>query len=83
MDLPAPDPYLVALVGIGTMILLVAWLPLALSQLPISTPMIFIVAGFVLFALPISSVAPNPLHFPNATEKLSELAIIIARKSVV
>ena len=78
MDLPAPDPYLVALVGIGTMILLVAWLPLALSRLPISTPMIFIAAGFVLFALPISGVAPNPLHYPNATEKLSELAIIIA-----
>jgi hypothetical protein len=52
MDLPAADPYLMALVGIGTMIL-VAWLPLALSRLPISTPMIFIAAGFVLFALPI------------------------------
>ena len=33
------DPYIVLLAGTGALILLVAWLPMALKELPLSLPM--------------------------------------------
>ncbi|NDV89414.1 hypothetical protein GTW51_22450 [Aurantimonas aggregata] len=34
----SPDPYIVVLTGMGFLIALVAWLPLALKRLPLSLP---------------------------------------------
>ncbi|MDN3567141.1 cation:proton antiporter [Paeniroseomonas aquatica] len=71
------DPYIVMLVGIGGLILLVAWLPMVLRELPLSLPMFCIGIGYAVFAL-LGGDTPSPLHYPEAAERLTELVVIVA-----
>jgi sodium/hydrogen antiporter len=71
------DPYLLLLVGAGALILLVAWLPMALRELPLSLPIFCVAFGFAAFGLS-SGDTPDPLRFPETTERLTELVVIIA-----
>jgi NhaP-type Na+/H+ or K+/H+ antiporter len=71
------DPYILLLVGTGGLILLVAWLPMVLRELPLSLPMFCIGAGYAVFAL-IGGDTPNPLGYPAAAERLCELVVIVA-----
>lgn len=73
-----PEPYILWLTGAGVLIALVAWLPLALRQLPLSLPIICIAIGAGVFSLPGVSVRPDPLVWPQVTERLTELIVIIA-----
>ena len=43
------DSYILLLVGAGALILLVAWLPMALRELPLSLPMFCVAFGFAVF----------------------------------
>lgn len=74
------DPYILLLVGAGGLILLVAWLPMALRELPLSLPIFCVAFGFAAFGL--SSLSggetPDPLRFPEIAERLTELVVIIA-----
>ena len=66
MSLPAldaPDPYIVVLTGLGLLIALVAWLPLALRRLPLSLPIVCVAIGAGLFSLPQVSLQPLPARF--------------------
>lgn len=74
----APEPYILILTGAGLLIALVAWLPLALKRLPLSLPIVCIGIGAVIFLLPQIRLAPLPLRYPDITERLSELVVIIA-----
>lgn len=47
-----PDPYILLLTGFGLLTTLVVWLPLALSKLPLSLPIVCIALGAALFSLP-------------------------------
>ncbi len=69
--------YVAALVCIGALILLVAWLPMVLKELPLSLPTVCVLFGFVLFQLPVLEF-PDPLEYPRATERLSEFIVIVA-----
>ncbi|MBL6458093.1 cation:proton antiporter [Belnapia sp. T6] len=71
------DPYIVLLIGAGALILLVAWLPMALRELPLSLPMFCIAFGAATFALS-NGDTPNPVTYPHATERLTELVVIVA-----
>lgn len=53
-------------------------MPRVLSRLPLSYPIIYVVAGATLMLLPIGFTSPDPLRFPEATERLAELAVIVA-----
>lgn len=70
-------PYIVLMVGLGFLILLVAWLPMVLRELPLSLPIICVALGFAVFSL-LRLDNPEPLAFPEATEKLTELIVIIS-----
>ncbi|GGE54125.1 cation transporter [Agaricicola taiwanensis] len=74
----SPDPYILALTGLGFLIALVAWLPLALKRLPLSLPIVCIALGAVIFATPQMTLRPLPLTYPQITERLSEFVVIIA-----
>lgn len=81
MSLPAissPDPYIVVLTGLGLLIALVAWLPLALRRLPLSLPIVCVVLGAGLFSLPGVTLQPLPARFPEITERFTEFVVIIA-----
>jgi NhaP-type Na+/H+ or K+/H+ antiporter len=71
------DPYILLLIGGGTLILLVAWLPMALKELPLSLPMVCVALGFALFHL-VPSDEPLPLRHPVLTERLTEIIVIVA-----
>ncbi|RYE57896.1 MAG: sodium:proton antiporter [Rhizobiaceae bacterium] len=67
-----------ALTGVGALIALVAWLPLALRRLPLSLPIVCIAIGALLFQIPQLTLRPLPVDYPEITERFSELIVIIA-----
>ncbi|UZK67244.1 cation:proton antiporter [Sphingomonas sp. M1-B02] len=74
----APDPYILILTGAGVLIALVAWLPLALKRVPLSLPIICIGIGAAIFSLPMVTLRPLPLDYPEITERFTEFVVIIA-----
>jgi NhaP-type Na+/H+ or K+/H+ antiporter len=73
-----PDTYVVVLTGLGILIALVTWLPLALRRLPLSLPIVCIGIGIAIFSVPQISLTPLPILYPRLTEHFSELVVIIA-----
>ncbi|MDR6830986.1 NhaP-type Na+/H+ or K+/H+ antiporter [Bosea robiniae] len=74
----APDPYILVLTGVGVLVALVVWLPLALRRLPFSLPIVCLGLGAAIFSLPWVSLDPMPMRYPRITERLSEIVVIIA-----
>lgn len=74
----SPDPYILLLTGLGFLIALVAWLPLALKRLPLSLPIVCIGLGAALFISPKVSDQPLPVLYPEFTERFTEFVVIIA-----
>lgn len=64
--------------GMGILIALVAWLPLALKRLPLSLPIVCIALGAALFSLPQVTLRPLPILYPDIAERFSEFVVIIA-----
>ncbi|RAI58352.1 cation:proton antiporter [Roseicella frigidaeris] len=73
-----PDPYILALTGLGLLIALVAWLPLALKRLPLSLPIVCLGIGAALFSLPQVTWRPLPYDHLDVTERFTEFVVIIA-----
>jgi NhaP-type Na+/H+ or K+/H+ antiporter len=73
-----PDPYILILTGLGLLIALVAWLPLALKRLPLSLPIVCIGLGAAIFSLPQVTLKPLPVAFPEVTERFTEFVVIMA-----
>ncbi|MGF7162959.1 NhaP-type Na+/H+ or K+/H+ antiporter [Rhodoligotrophos appendicifer] len=73
-----PDTYIVVLTGMGFLVALVAWLPLALKRLPLSLPIVCIALGAALFLIPRVPDKPLPVAFPDITERVTEFVVIIA-----
>ncbi len=69
--------YTIALVCLGFLVLMVAWLPMVLKELPLSLPIVCVAFGFLIFQVP-GLEAPNPLDHPEAVERLTELIVIVA-----
>jgi NhaP-type Na+/H+ or K+/H+ antiporter len=73
------DPYIVGLAGFGALVLLTAWLPMVLRELPLSLPILCVGLGAALFSLPwIPGPAPDPRAWPELTERATELVVVIA-----
>ncbi|RYE50011.1 MAG: sodium:proton antiporter, partial [Hyphomicrobiales bacterium] len=73
-----PEPYILMLTGLGVLIALVAWLPLALKRLPLSLPIVCMGIGAGIFLLPQVQLQPLPLRYPQVAERLTEFVVIIA-----
>jgi NhaP-type Na+/H+ or K+/H+ antiporter len=74
----SPDPYILLLTGMGFLIALVAWLPLALRRLPLSLPIVCIGLGAAFFSLPQVTLRPLPMEHPEVAERFAEFVILIA-----
>ncbi len=73
-----PDPYILMLTGFGLLTALVVWLPLVLRKLPLSLPIVCMALGAALFSLPQMTLRPLPILYPEITERLAEIVVIIA-----
>jgi NhaP-type Na+/H+ or K+/H+ antiporter len=70
--------YVALIAGFGGVVLLTAWLPLVLKELPLSLPIIFVVFGGLLFWLPAAGPGPSPVANGVVTERATELVLIVA-----
>jgi NhaP-type Na+/H+ or K+/H+ antiporter len=73
------DLYIILLAVFGAVVLLTAWLPMLLKELPLSLPIACIAVGAVLAWSPLATlVAANPLENRYLTERLTEFVVIVA-----
>lgn len=72
------DLYDVALLVLGLAAFGVVGLPRLLADRPLSYPIIYVVGGVLLFALPFGFDGPNPIRLSEATERLTEFGVIVA-----
>ncbi|MCF6370372.1 cation:proton antiporter [Rhizobium halophilum] len=72
------DAYIIILTLFGAVILLTAWLPMVLRELPLSLPIFCIVLGAVFSWSPVAPFAVNPLENRYLTEHLTEFVVIVA-----
>lgn len=71
--------YVPLLLLAGGLVLLVAWLPLVLRKLPLSLPIICVLAGGAVFSLPVlQPYAPHPIENQWVVEKAAELIVIVS-----
>lgn len=73
------NAYIVVLAGFGAVVLLTAWLPMVLKELPLSLPIFCVALGALIFAIPdLPGVIPHPGEELALVERLSELVVIIS-----
>ncbi|MGE9007737.1 cation:proton antiporter [Leptospira interrogans] len=72
------DSYILLLIGFGALVLLTAWLPMVLSEAPLSLPIACVGIGAAVFASPLSGYVPRPDVTLPAVERLTELVILIS-----
>jgi NhaP-type Na+/H+ or K+/H+ antiporter len=73
------DWYVLLLAVFGAVVLLTAWLPLILRDLPLSLPIVCIAVGVFLVWSPFSPiVGVNPLDNRYLTERLTEFVVIVS-----
>lgn len=72
------DRYDLVLLVIGLAAFGVVGLPGVLADRPLSYPIIYVVGGVLFFAIPFGFEAPNPITFSDATERLTEIGVIVA-----
>lgn len=73
------NAYIVGLAGFGALVLLTAWLPMMLRQLPLSLPICCVGIGAGLASLPaFASYVPHPQQHLSLVEHLSEFVVIVS-----
>ena len=73
------DFYMVLWAVFGIVVLLTAWVPMLLKELPLSLPIVCIVIGALLYLSPLAPIVDaNPLANRVVTERLTEFVVVIA-----
>jgi NhaP-type Na+/H+ or K+/H+ antiporter len=71
--------YIVVLAVFGLIVLLTAWLPMVLKELPLSLPIFCVGLGALIFAFPdLPGVMPHPMEELALVERASEFVVIIS-----
>ncbi|HEY8382312.1 MAG TPA: cation:proton antiporter [Microvirga sp.] len=73
------NAYIVVLAGFGLVVLLTAWLPMVLKELPLSLPIVCVGIGALIFAIPdVPGTAYHPMDYLSVVERLTEFVVIIS-----
>src|ERR1044072_7012918 len=72
------DSYLLFLLGLGVVVLLIAWLPMALSRLPLSVAILCVLIGVVVFHGGVLPFRCAPPRLSTLTERLTEIVVIVS-----
>jgi len=76
---PSHDFYNLLVAGVGTLVLMTAWLPMLLRKMPLSLPILCVGTGAALFTIPsLRPLAIHPLAFSMTVQRLSELVVIVS-----
>ncbi|MFD0738539.1 cation:proton antiporter [Lysobacter koreensis] len=73
-----PDAYKLLLALVGLALIGATWLPHLLKRHPLTFPIIYVVLGAVLYALPLQLPDPDPIEYGLVTERLTELVVLVA-----
>lgn len=73
-----PEAYILLLIGFGVLVLMTAWLPMVLSEAPLSLPIFCVAIGAAIFSLPLNVSVPHPAGNLPIVERLTELVVIIS-----
>ena len=74
----AVEPYEGALLLAGVVALAAAWVPVYVDRRPLSLPIVLVAIGMAVYALPLGLPLPDPLEHAEATERLTELGVLVA-----
>lgn len=69
------DQFLV--LGVGAIVIVAAWVPISIARRPISLPLVLVVLGAAVFALPWFT-APDPREHLETTRALTEVGVLVA-----
>lgn len=72
------DRYELALAILGLVALAAAWLPAYTERRPVSLPVLLVLLGVGVFALPLGFPDPDPRRRLDLTEHLTELVVIVS-----
>lgn len=72
------DPYKLMLALVGLALIGATWLPHLLKRHPLTFPIVFVTAGIALYASPLKLPDPDPFEYVLVTERLAELAVLVA-----
>ena len=73
------ESYILLLAGFGALVLLTAWLPMILRQMPLSLPICCVAIGAGLSIIPgLSGLIPQPEQHLAIVERLTEFVVILS-----
>ena len=72
------DEYELALTVVGLALLGAAWVPHLVKNNPLTFPLLYVALGAVVYLLPLPLPPADPERFPVITERLTELAVLVA-----
>ena len=72
------DSYVVVLAAFGLVVLLTAWLPMLLKELPLSLPIICVALGAAAYSSGALTDSPRPDQNLKLIERLTELVVLVA-----
>lgn len=72
------DAYIAFLLGLGVIVLLAAWLPLALKAAPLSLSIVCVGLGAGLFGFGLLEFDPDPRTYDTIVEKLCEAVVVVS-----
>lgn len=70
--------YIIIITIIGLAALAMAWLPTILEKSFFSYPILFLIAGVIIYSLPIDLPLPNPIWHETYAVHLTELSVIVS-----
>jgi NhaP-type Na+/H+ or K+/H+ antiporter len=74
----AVEPYVLTLAFVGAAILGAAVLPMLLEGRPMSFPIVYVLLGMAVFALPLRLPLVDPLAEGDVVERMTELVVIVS-----
>ena len=72
------EEYDLALLVLGLAAFGVVGLPRVLGRRPLSFPIIYVIAGVVLFSLPTGLTRPDPREYGDIAERLTEIGVVVS-----
>jgi NhaP-type Na+/H+ or K+/H+ antiporter len=72
------DTYKFAILVVGLALLGAAWVPHLVKRNPLTLPILYVALGALVYTLPLPLPAADPVRYPEITERLTELAVLVA-----